>query len=63
MIPMTEDEQEAYEERVAIMMEGAALSERDASKMALEAIIASRLAKMDARGQSRELAKGLRNGH
>lgn len=60
MIPMTEAETEAFLERVAIMMEGAALSERDAQKLAMEGIIASRVAKMDGRAQARELAKRLR---
>ena len=60
MIPLTEAEQEAFAERVAIIMEGAAMNERDASKLAMEGIISARVAKMDGRSQARELARMLR---
>lgn len=62
MTPITEAEQERLDERIAIMMEGAALSESDAHKLALEAIMVSRMAKMDGRAQARELARKIR-GH
>lgn len=55
---LTPAELEQYLERVAIIMEGAALCESDASKLAMEGVIASRIARMSA-GSGREQARAL----
>ena len=60
MIPLTEAEQEAFAERVAIIMEDIAINEADAQKLAMRGIMNARLLKMDGRTQARELAKRLR---
>lgn len=57
---MTPAEQEQLDERIAIIMEGAALSESDAHKLALEGIVVSRMSRMTGREQARELARELR---
>lgn len=56
---LTPAEQEQLEERISIIIEGAALSESDAHKLALEGIVVSRMAK-SGRDQARELAKRMR---
>ena len=57
---LTPDELEHFEERAAILEHEAAMPRADAERLAMEAVIARRMARMTGREQARALARELR---
>ena len=59
-VGLTPDEMENFLERSAIMEHEALLPRADAEKLAMECVLASRMANMTGREQARALARELR---